>query len=97
MIPFFCMTKYLYMQEAGEILSNMNHPAGDCPLCQYPLAPEDNDGFALPFMKLMLCYHCFHSGCIMRWWEWLQLDDDVNSKMSSTAVTTGGSNRFLTV
>lgn len=75
-------------EEAGEILSNMNHPAGDCPLCLYPLVPEDKDDFALPFMKLMSCYHCFHSNCIMRWWGWLQ-QDDVTSKQTSTAVTTG--------
>lgn len=48
------------MQEAGEILSNMNHPAGDCPLCLYPLMGEDKVGSDLPFMKLMSCYHCFH-------------------------------------
>ncbi|KAK1648723.1 hypothetical protein QYE76_066528 [Lolium multiflorum] len=63
-------------EEAGEILSNMNHPAGDCPLCLYPLVPEYNDSSALSFMKLMSCYHCFHSDCIMRWWGWLQNDDD---------------------
>ena len=48
------------MQEAGEVLSNMNHPAGDCPLCLYPLVGDDKDGSGLPFMKLMSCYHCFH-------------------------------------
>ncbi|TVT96837.1 hypothetical protein EJB05_57912, partial [Eragrostis curvula] len=62
-------------EEAVEILSNMNHPAGDCPLCLYPLVREDTDGSVLPFMKLMSCYHCFHSDCIMRWWEWLQHGD----------------------
>ncbi|KAL5204829.1 hypothetical protein ABZP36_009700 [Zizania latifolia] len=75
-------------EEAREILSNMNHPAGDCPLCLYPLLQQDKDGSALPFMKLMSCYHYFHSECIMRWWEWLQ-HDDTDSKKSSTAVTTG--------
>ncbi|XP_062182609.1 uncharacterized protein LOC133886787 [Phragmites australis] len=75
-------------EEAGEILSNMNHPAGDCPLCLYPLVGEDREDSALPFMKLMSCYHCFHSDCIMRWWEWLQ-HDVVNSKECSTAVNTG--------
>ncbi|WVZ51091.1 LOW QUALITY PROTEIN: hypothetical protein U9M48_002270 [Paspalum notatum var. saurae] len=60
-------------EEAGEILSNMNHPAGDCPLCLYPLIVQG--WLELPFMKLMSCYHCFHSDCIMRWWEWLQHGD----------------------
>ncbi|KAK3118958.1 hypothetical protein QOZ80_9BG0711360 [Eleusine coracana subsp. coracana] len=75
-------------EEAGEILSNMNHPAGDCPLCLYPLVGEDKDCSALPFMKLMSCYHCFHSNCIMRWWEWLQHADGKPEK--STAVVTRG-------
>ncbi|TKW01229.1 hypothetical protein SEVIR_8G166700v4 [Setaria viridis] len=70
-------------EEAGEILSNMNHPAGDCPLCLYPLMREDKDGSELPFMKLMSCYHCFHSDCIMRWWEWLQ-HGDANLKERNT-------------
>ncbi|XP_015697950.1 E3 ubiquitin-protein ligase RNF25 [Oryza brachyantha] len=74
-------------EEAVEILSNMNHPAGDCPLCLYPLVQEDKDGSTLPFMKLMSCYHCFHSDCIMKWWEWLQ-NVDTDSKKSNTAVTT---------
>ncbi|WVZ51112.1 hypothetical protein U9M48_002289 [Paspalum notatum var. saurae] len=69
-------------EEAGEILSNMNHPEGDCPLCLYPLMGEDKAG-ELPFMKLMSCYHCFHSDCIMRWWEWLQ-HGDANPKESNT-------------
>nr|CAB3490069.1 unnamed protein product [Digitaria exilis] len=72
-----------HMQEAGEILSNMNHPAGDCPLCLYPLRGEDKDGSEFPFMKLMSCYHCFHSECIMRWWEWLQ-HSDANPKERNT-------------
>ncbi|KAF8665215.1 hypothetical protein HU200_054111 [Digitaria exilis] len=70
-------------EEAGEILSNMNHPAGDCPLCLYPLRGEDKDGSEFPFMKLMSCYHCFHSECIMRWWEWLQ-HSDANPKERNT-------------
>jgi len=70
-------------EEAGEILSNMNHPAGDCPLCLYPLVGEDKVGSELPFMKLMSCYHCFHSDCIMRWWEWLQ-HGDANLKERNT-------------
>ncbi|KAG2558257.1 E3 ubiquitin-protein ligase RNF25 isoform X2 [Panicum virgatum] len=70
-------------EEAGEILSNMNHPAGDCPLCLYPLVGDDKDGSGLPFMKLMSCYHCFHSRCIMRWWEWLQ-HGDANPKEHNT-------------
>lgn len=43
-----------------DILSSMNHPDGDCPLCLYPLVREDKNASALPFMKLMSCFHCFH-------------------------------------
>lgn len=43
-----------------EKLSVMNHPDGDCPLCLYPLVPEDEQSKVLPFMKLMSCFHCFH-------------------------------------
>lgn len=57
-------------EEAVEIISNMNHPEGNCPLCLYPLVAEDKSGAALPFMKLMSCYHCFHSDCIIRLWNW---------------------------
>ncbi|XP_056173877.1 uncharacterized protein LOC115684485 isoform X2 [Syzygium oleosum] len=59
-------------QEAVELLSKMNHPEGDCPLCLYPLVPEDTEHLDLAFMKLMSCFHCFHSECIIRWWNWLQ-------------------------
>lgn len=49
-----------------ELLSKMNHPAGDCPLCLYPLVPEDTEHLDLAFMKLMSCFHCFHrSECIL--------------------------------
>lgn len=48
-----------------EKLSDLNHPEGDCPLCLYPLVPEEeDDDKSLPFMKLMSCFHCFH-----RWAE----------------------------
>ncbi|KAF8676337.1 hypothetical protein HU200_047060 [Digitaria exilis] len=87
LIPF-TLIKKCHMQEAGEILSNMNHPAGDCPLCLYPLVGKDKDGSEFPFMKLMSCYHCFHRlmtilECIMRWWEWLQ-HSDANPKERNT-------------
>ncbi len=64
---------WLLMQEAVEMLSNMNHPAGDCPLCLYPLVKE-NDGSALPFMKLMSCYHCFHRLTSATYW-YVQLQE----------------------
>lgn len=38
----------------------MNHPDGDCPLCLCPLLEGDEQNHALPFMKLMSCFHCFH-------------------------------------
>jgi len=50
----------MYLKEAAEKLSSMNHPDGDCPLCLFPLVPEDQESGTLPFMKLMSCFHCFH-------------------------------------
>ncbi|RXI06802.1 hypothetical protein DVH24_025938 [Malus domestica] len=40
--------------------SSLLCPDGDCPLCLYPLVPEDEQKNALPFIKLMSCFHCFH-------------------------------------
>ncbi|CAN6460318.1 unnamed protein product [Victoria cruziana] len=59
-------------EEAIETLSGMNHPDGDCPLCLYALHRGGDGSSFLPFMKLMSCFHCFHSECIIRWWKWLQ-------------------------
>ncbi|XP_020586205.1 E3 ubiquitin-protein ligase RNF25 isoform X2 [Phalaenopsis equestris] len=59
-------------EEAVDLLTNMNHPEGNCPLCLYPLVSNDRSGTSLPFMKLMSCYHCFHSECMIRLWKWTQ-------------------------
>ncbi|KAK9083377.1 hypothetical protein Scep_029848 [Stephania cephalantha] len=59
-------------EEAVELLTNMNHPDGNCPLCLYPLVKENACGDSIPFMKLMSCFHCFHRKCFIRWWNWLQ-------------------------
>ncbi|XP_060673739.1 uncharacterized protein LOC132803918 isoform X2 [Ziziphus jujuba] len=74
-------------QEAVEKLTLMNHPDGDCPLCLYPLVAEDEQNNTLPFMKLLSCFHCFHSECIVRWWNWLQTEQKTNSSDSSAATT----------
>ncbi|XP_072963681.1 uncharacterized protein [Typha angustifolia] len=76
-------------EEAVEILSSVNHPEGNCPLCLYPLVSEDKSGSSLPFMKLMSCFHCFHSECIIRWWKWLQEQDDSNCPEEIISVTVG--------
>ncbi|CAN8254138.1 unnamed protein product [Cochlearia groenlandica] len=67
-------------EEAVERLTIMNHPDGDCPLCLYPLFPEDGESKQIPFMKLMSCFHCFHCECITRWWNWLHTQKDADSK-----------------
>ncbi|XP_059459187.1 uncharacterized protein LOC132188679 [Corylus avellana] len=72
-------------EEAVEKLTVMNHPDGDCPLCLYPLLPEDEQNKTLPFMKLMSCFHCFHSECIIRWWHWLQTEKETSVGDSSSA------------
>ncbi|KAL2319882.1 hypothetical protein Fmac_028851 [Flemingia macrophylla] len=74
-----CLMLVALCEEAVEKLSTMNHPDGDCPLCLFPLVPEDQQSETLPFMKLMSCFHCFHSECIIRWWKWLQNSEEVDS------------------
>ncbi|MQM00666.1 hypothetical protein Taro_033401 [Colocasia esculenta] len=79
-----CLMLVALCEEAVEVLSNMNHPEGNCPLCLYPLFREDATG--LPFMKLMSCFHCFHSECILGWWKWLQRQtgNNVNNQIMPT-------------
>ncbi|OAY78457.1 E3 ubiquitin-protein ligase RNF25 [Ananas comosus] len=67
-------------EEAVEILSSMNHPDGDCPLCLYPLVREEKNASALPFMKLIECF--------FRWWRWLQAQSGTNQAEEPT-VTAG--------
>ncbi|KAL9429888.1 hypothetical protein AB3S75_025307 [Citrus x aurantiifolia] len=67
-----CLMLVALCEEAVAKLSAMNHPDGDCPLCLYRLFRKDKNVEVLPFMKLMSCFHCFHSECIVRWWNWLQ-------------------------
>lgn len=67
-------------EEAVERLTIMNHPDGDCPLCLYPLFPEDGESNPMPFMKLMSCFHCFHCECIIRWWNWLHTEKEADSE-----------------
>ncbi|QCE04876.1 E3 ubiquitin-protein ligase [Vigna unguiculata] len=74
-----CLMLVALCEEAVEKLSAMNHPDGDCPLCLFPLVPEDQQSETLPFMKLMSCFHCFHSECIIRWWKWLQSSKEPDS------------------
>ncbi|KAK9273774.1 hypothetical protein L1049_018584 [Liquidambar formosana] len=80
-----CLMLVTLCEEAVERLSIMNHPDGDCPLCLCPLVPEDRQDNVLPFMKLMSCFHCFHSECIIRWWNWLQTQEEASPSMSSNA------------
>lgn len=72
-------------EEAFEQLSNMNHPDGDCPLCLTPLVDEDGSSKSLPFMKLMSCFHCFHGECIIRWWNWLQLQNETDASHATSS------------
>ncbi|CAA7406773.1 unnamed protein product [Spirodela intermedia] len=66
-------------EEAVDVLSDMNYPEGNCPLCLDPLFQQDSDDQSFPFMKLMSCFHCFHSDCILRWWHWLQQEVERNA------------------
>ncbi|XP_078437948.1 RWD domain-containing protein isoform X2 [Wolffia australiana] len=67
-------------EEAVDILAGMNHPEGNCPLCLDPLFQIDANNKLLPFMKLMSCFHCFHSECILRWWKWVQQEREKDAK-----------------
>ncbi|XAR63268.1 hypothetical protein NMG60_11023151 [Bertholletia excelsa] len=85
-----CLMIVALCEEAVEKLSSMNHPDGNCPLCLYPLVGEDGNSM-LPFMKLMSCFHCFHCECIIRWWNWLQSQKeiDLNNSSGATVVASG--------
>ncbi|CAL1388853.1 unnamed protein product [Linum trigynum] len=79
-----CLMLVALCEAAVEKLSIMNHPDGECPLCLYPLVLEKLEGETLSFMKLMSCFHCFHSECIIRWWAWLQKQKEHTSASSAT-------------
>ncbi|KAJ1693845.1 hypothetical protein LUZ63_010543 [Rhynchospora breviuscula] len=81
-----CLMIVALCEEAVEVLSGMNHPDGDCPLCLYPLFPEDTNLTLHPFMKLMSCYHCFHSECIIRWWKWIHDQKNENEVHDQTGI-----------
>ncbi|KAM5554684.1 hypothetical protein ABKV19_022876 [Rosa sericea] len=78
-----CLMLVAVCEEAVEKLSAMNHPDGDCPLCLCPLVPEEEQSKVLPFMKLMSCFHCFHSECIIRWWSCIQTEAKTNASTSA--------------
>ncbi|KAG8475018.1 hypothetical protein CXB51_031806 [Gossypium anomalum] len=65
-----CFMLVALCEEAVERLSAMNHPDGDCPLCLYPLVSEDDQT---------------ESECIIRWWNWLQIENKNNAKNVSSA------------
>ncbi|XP_057980946.1 uncharacterized protein LOC131166427 isoform X2 [Malania oleifera] len=80
-----CSMLIALCEEAVERLSLMNHPDGNCPLCLHHLVLDDDEDNILPFMKLMSCFHCFHSECIIRWWQWLQMEKVTDFRNSSPA------------
>lgn len=86
-----CLMIIALCEEAVELLTGMNHPEGNCPFCLHPLLIEDQFGNPLQFMKLMSCYHCFHSECIIRWWKWLQDD----SKQCDSVTASAGSQKEM--
>lgn len=82
-----CLMFVALGEEAVDRLSLMNHPDGNCPLCLYSLVGEDGQDNNSPFMKLMSCFHCFHSDCFIRWWNWIQTDRKTNPSGSSSSTT----------
>ncbi|BBN03237.1 E3 ubiquitin-protein ligase RNF25 [Marchantia polymorpha subsp. ruderalis] len=69
-------------EAATDLLTGMNVPEGDCCFCRDPF---DMDDGAQPFMKLMSCFHCFHSDCFGNWWRWLQLQNGGRSAAIATS------------
>ncbi|KAL3697234.1 hypothetical protein R1sor_011310 [Riccia sorocarpa] len=63
-------------EAATDLLTEMNVPDGECCFCMNPFLMEDG---AQPFMKLMSCFHCFHSDCFGNWWRWLQQQHKASS------------------
>ncbi|GLJ29539.1 hypothetical protein SUGI_0582620 [Cryptomeria japonica] len=76
-------------EAAIDKLSNMNHPEGNCSFCLFPLVMEDTQSALRPFMKLMSCFHCFHSDCFGRWWRWLQ-EQNQHEQCKSADTTLSG-------
>jgi E3 ubiquitin-protein ligase RNF25 len=63
----------LLCETAFDTLTELNRPDGDCAFCLAPVADADtldDKSSAVPFIKLMRCYHCFHENCFARWWRW---------------------------
>lgn len=58
-------------EAATDMLTNMNQPEGNCSFCMLPLVIEDKEFDIQPIIKLLSCFHCFHSKCFGRWWRWL--------------------------
>ncbi|KAG0456975.1 hypothetical protein HPP92_022132 [Vanilla planifolia] len=81
-----CCMLVVLCEEAVDLLTNMNYPEGDCPLCLYPLVSDAITNTS-SFMKLMSCYHCFHSECMIRMWRWIQ-ETNETQEMNKTLETT---------
>ncbi|MCO5595816.1 hypothetical protein L7F22_049866 [Adiantum nelumboides] len=58
-------------EKALDGLTEMNQPDGNCCFCLEPLVIENEVSDMRPFMKLLSCFHCFHSECFVRWWRWM--------------------------
>lgn len=58
-------------EAALDRLTEMNQPDGNCSFCMEPLVLDAGKSDIRPFMKLLSCFHCFHSDCFGRWWRWV--------------------------
>lgn len=52
------MLGHLY-EAAKALLTDLNHPEGDCAICLEPLRDADGNETVQPVQKLP-CYHCLH-------------------------------------
>ncbi|KAJ7287942.1 hypothetical protein O6H91_Y313600 [Diphasiastrum complanatum] len=62
-------------EAAVDWITSMNAPEDDCCFCLFPLVMDNVHGDRRPYMKLMSCFHCFHSDCFGRWWRWLKINE----------------------
>ncbi|XP_002989843.2 E3 ubiquitin-protein ligase RNF25 [Selaginella moellendorffii] len=70
---------------AVDFLTSNNYPEGDCCFCLFPLALDHAHQH---YMKLMSCFHCFHSDCFSDWWKWLPADSTASCPVCRAEIHT---------
>ncbi|XP_024519658.1 uncharacterized protein LOC9647291 isoform X3 [Selaginella moellendorffii] len=71
-----------------DFLTSNNYPEGDCCFCLFPLVDPALDHAHQHYMKLMSCFHCFHSDCFSDWWKWLPADSTASCPVCRAEIHT---------